>query len=789
VKLPFGRFRSVRRKLFAATLLSSMVALLVAGGSLFVFDLYTHRDAAVADLAVEAEILANASNAALQFDDPAAARSTLAFLDARPAIRAAAIYDARGKVFASYVRKGQAASWPAAVSPAIAATEVSWDRIQVRRRVASGRETLGAVYLDAGLDTGKRVASYSAITLVVVAIALGVALALAALLQSGIIRPIGEISDLAHQVVANRDYGLRATRTTADELGTLVDAFNEMLSEIQARTAALESSRDEVARLNADLERRVRERTNQLEESNELLRAADVEKSRFLSMMSHEIRTPMNGVLGMLELLALKDLGPEQRAMVAIVRESARSLVRIIDDVLDFSKIEAGKLDIRPEPSSVERIVTSVAAVYSGNASSKGLTLRSRVDERISPAVHVDALRLRQVLNNLVSNAIKFTARGHVEIAAELVERRGDVDMVRFTVADTGIGIPRELQARLFEPFSQAGGEVARSFGGTGLGLSIARRLARLMGGSLDLASEAGRGTTLSLVLPLAAADPAAVAIGAIDTDMAALRQLLAERRAAPSADQAEREGSLVLVVDDHPVNRLLLIEQVTMLGYAAESAVDGREALEKWRSGRFRLVITDCNMPGMNGYELTAAIRQAERAASAVRTAIIACTANALQGEAERCLAGGMDDYLAKPVELAALLVKLDAWLPLPDRASPVDAAALVASSVRTAALRAEAFARFREANDADVDALLASIEARDIAGVTQAAHRIKGASRSLGARPLAEVCQRMEVAARSRDWTAIIANRDAFQREVGRLNTYLETELASPQARGSTR
>ena len=268
-----------------------------------------------------------------------------------------------------------------------------------------------------------------------------------------------------------------------------------------------------------------------------------------------------------------------------------------------------------------------------------------------------------------------------------------------------------------------------------------------------------------------------------------ALRELLLERRVAPPAEHAEGGGSLVLVVDDHPVNRLLLIEQVSMLGYTAESAIDGRDALEKWRTGRFRLVITDCNMPGMDGFELTAAIREAERAAPAVRTAIIACTANVLQGEAERCLAGGMDDYLAKPVELTALLVKLDAWLPLPERTPPVDAAALIASSVRTASLRGEAFARFREANDADVGALLGAIEARDIAGVTQAAHRIKGASRSLGARPLSEVCQRMEVAARSRDWTAIIANRDAFQREVGRLNAYLETGRSSPQARGSTR
>jgi signal transduction histidine kinase/CheY-like chemotaxis protein/HPt (histidine-containing phosphotransfer) domain-containing protein len=775
MKMRFPGFASVRGRLFAATLLSSLVALLVAGGGLFLFDLHTHRTASVADLAVEAKIVGNGTSAALQFDDAAVAARNLGFLAARSNIRGAAIYDARGKVFATYVREGVAARWPA-IGPRPEGATVSWDRVELLHRIRAGGEAIGTVYLEADLEMGKRIGSYAAIALAVTVIALAVALATAALLQAGITRPITQISDLAHQVVERRDYGVRATRTTSDELGRLVDAFNEMLSEIQARTAALESSRDEIARLNAGLEQRVRERTAQLEESNARLKNADLEKSRFLSTMSHEIRTPMNGVLGMLELLTLKDLDPEHKATVAIVRESGRSLLRIIDDILDFSKIEAGKLEVRPEAASVARIVAAVAGIYSGNASSKGLTLRAHVDERISPAVRVDPVRLQQILNNLVSNAIKFTARGFVELRAELVARRDQVDVVRFDVVDTGIGMSREVQARLFEPFSQAGGDVSRALGGTGLGLSIARRLAVLLGGSLHVASESGKGSTMSLELPMPVADPASVP----ESEAAAgeLARSITTRRAAPAVEEAEREGSLVLVVDDHPVNRLLLMQQVTVLGYAAEAAANGREALAKWSSGRFRLVITDCNMPEMDGYSLAGAIRESERDGGVARTAIIACTANALQGEAEKCLAAGMDDYIAKPVDLTRLLARLDTWLPLPQGALPVDASVLAESAVRGAEMRREAFARFQESNEADVGSLLGAIERRDTRQVTQAAHRIRGASRSLGAKPLAEVCQRIEVAARSKDWTAIIANRDALVREVGRLNAFLKAE-----------
>ncbi|HSS26697.1 MAG TPA: ATP-binding protein, partial [Usitatibacter sp.] len=598
-------------------------------------------------------------------------------------------------------------------------------------------------------------------------------------LQRAITRPIIHVSDLAREVVQKRDYTLRARRTTQDETGNLVDAFNEMLEEIQRRTAALESSNAEVRRLNEGLERRVRERTAQLEESNLQLTSANLAKSNFLSMMSHEIRTPMNGVLGMLELLSLSELEPSQRTTLQIVRESGRSLLRIIDDILDFSKIEAGKLEIVPEVASVADVVASVVGIYAGNASSKALVLESHVDPHLSPAVTVDPLRLQQILNNLVSNAIKFTSRGSVRIKAELAGRVPGKDIVRFTVTDTGIGIPIDAQKTLFQPFTQASGNVARTFGGTGLGLSIGQRLAELMGGSIAIASEPGRGTAVTLVLPLAVANPELLPRHAERNRSDAMGETLESRRRAPTEREAEAEGTLVLVVDDHPINRLLLMRQVTLLGYANVAAENGSEALALWEARRFRLVITDCNMPEMDGYELARAIRSREKEAGP-RTLIIACTANAMKGEAEKCFAAGMDDYIPKPVELPILMVKLDRWLPLPANAGrsppPIDRTILAEAAGGDADLEQQVLAQFRSVNRDDVEKLEHSVGARDALGVCRAAHRIKGASMAIGALALADVCQRLESAARAEDWLSVAAQHEPFRGEVARLSDYLE-------------
>jgi signal transduction histidine kinase/CheY-like chemotaxis protein/ligand-binding sensor domain-containing protein len=410
----------------------------------------------------------------------------------------------------------------------------------------------------------------------------------------------------------------------------------------------------------AQLEDRVRHRTAELERAREQAEQAARVKADFLATMSHEIRTPMNGVLGMVSLLEGMNLTEEQRACTETISGSGKALLAILNDVLELSRIEAGKLELTCAPVNLRELCGQVTGLFQQAAKSKALHLAWSWPAGIPEWFAADGARLRQVLVNLVGNAVKFTERGAVELTILGYPEQPGRWQIQFAVRDTGIGMSKEQLGRLFQKFMQADSSSARKYGGTGLGLAISQRLAERMGGGIEATSELGAGSEFRFIVPLAAAEPA-----------------IEQRKVPVVADRLSRKCR-ILLAEDNPINVKVATGMLARLGYAVKVAANGRQALTAIEREQFDLIFMDCQMPELDGFEATRAIRSQCGSSAPI---IVAMTANAMEGDRERCLAAGMNDYIAKPVVLQDLAACINRWAPAANQEGSVPPAALSSS------------------------------------------------------------------------------------------------------------
>ena len=766
---------SIRDKLRRLVFLSVTGALVAVSLLTLAYQGWMFANTLIQRMSVVARMTSANVAASLQFGDERQADKLLQSLRVDQNLVSVVVISEEGDLFAGYgpgVQQFLQADnlWlRQAVANRQSIYRLNFDSFEYVAPVILHDETIGHLYLISSLNSYYQQFLLWAAMLFGASLVVGLlALWWATRLQQKIVRPFEQLASYMGRVSEERDFSLRAPREGFDEIVRLTDGFNHMLGELEQRDQALKAALTEANEARASAE------------------AASTAKSLFLATMSHEIRTPMNGVLGMAELLLASRLDDEQRSYADSVLRSGQHLLGIINDILDFSKIESGHMTLENVGFDLRRLTADTLAMFAPTAAEKGIVLSSQIVPTTGVAAfYGDSFRLRQVLANLLSNAIKFTDHGEVLVRVEIAEAVNGRHPLRLQVEDTGIGIPLEAQERIFEQFSQADGSTTRQYGGTGLGLAICRRLVELMGGKIGVESQPGQGSCFQVEIAL---EPALEFEETVATDTVA----------AATWRQKRFQGH-VLLVEDNPVNQQLARAMLASFGLSVEIAEHGEEALSKAAEKSFDLILMDCNMPRMDGYLATRHWREREARLGAARLPIVAQTANAMESDRQRCLAAGMDDYLAKPFSFIQLAQVLTRWLPVVASEEPVTMPEATAPQVQgLRVLDQKIFAQlaeldpggesglirqilqaYQESTTALVEQLSLAMAESDAETLRKAAHSLKSSSANVGAVGLSALLAEMESLGRQNRLEEALSIRDRTITEYNRVMAEIDLYL----------
>jgi len=640
---------SIKRKLTLITMLTSSAALVLSALSFLIYDLVSFRHLLIQDLMTQAEIIGYNSAGAMEFKDVSAATATLSALTAKEDVVTAGLYGRDSKMFAHYSRNNNVIPLLLPAHSQDKGYRFEGGYLQVFHDVTLNGERLGTLFLQSDMrQWSLRAKRYAGILCIFVLISGLFALLVSSRLQRLISRPILHLEDTMRMVSANRNYGVRATKSYGDEIGRLIDGFNTMLSEIQQRDTALRGANEELKARTGELEKEILYRKQTQEEllkAKHIAEEASRAKSTFLANMSHELRTPLNAIIGYSEMLEeeTRESGKSDSVQdLRKIQSAGKHLLSLINDVLDLSKIEAGKMGLHLENFELAPLIDEMATTLTPAAAKNGNTIHVHVANTLG-AMHADVTKVRQILFNLLSNACKFTDHGTISVDVDESKVEGR-DWIRFRVSDTGIGISAKQKENLFHEFSQADASIARKYGGTGLGLAITYRFVQLMKGRISVESAPGKGATFTVYLP-----------AQVIAETSETTRPMASSDPAPSSDESKARKDTILVIDDDASVRDLMSRFLSKLGFHVVAAASGEEGVRLARQVRPLVITLDVVMPECDGWTVLKKLKS-DSSLAEIPVIMVTIVDNEAMG-----LDLGASNYLIKPVDRDRLAVLIE--------------------------------------------------------------------------------------------------------------------------------